>query len=98
MRTNDRLLVLAVNRKRKAVKPPRDASKLPVEPRFREQTEHDAVQTLEDNVLGHARRRFRPTELPIERSHSVDVAARKRDRVDPHGQPDHRHRSRRSRW
>jgi hypothetical protein len=55
----------------------------PLEPRLGEQPEHDPVRALKDDVFGHARRRFRPAELPVERSHAPDVPAGERDGADP---------------
>jgi hypothetical protein len=65
-------------------KPSAGAAKLPVEDRFGKQPEYDAIRALEHDVLGHARRGLRPSELPVKRRHAPDVSARERDGADPH--------------
>ena len=80
---NDFLLVLTVDRERDAAKPFGNTAELPLEPRLGEEPENDAVRALKHDVFGHARRRFRPAELSVERSHAPDIPASERDCADP---------------
>jgi hypothetical protein len=99
---NDRLLVLAMDRERETAKPLGNTAELPLELRLGEKPENDAVRALKHDVFGHARRRFRPIELSIERSHAPDIPADERDGADPcwdaHGATSVITRSRDSRW
>src|SRR5580700_2840350 len=81
----DRRHVLAVDGDREATKSLCNAAERPIVHRFGEQPEHDAILTLEHDMLGHAGRRLRPSELPVEGGHAADVPACERDRADPYG-------------
>ena len=72
-----------MDRERHAANALRNTAELPLEPRLGEEPENNAVCALKHDVFGHARRRFRPAELPVERSHAPEIPARERDCADP---------------
>src|SRR5262249_29166015 len=83
VRRTDGVRALAVDREREAAEALGSRPEAFVVHGLREEPEHDPVVALEDDVLGHARRRLGPTELPIEGAQPVDIAAGDRDGADP---------------
>jgi hypothetical protein len=83
----DGVLVLAVDRERETAERVTRIAVPPLERPFGVEAQNDAVGALEHDVLGHARRRFRPDELTVEGGHPPDISADERYRADPVRQP-----------
>src|SRR5262245_7981979 len=83
VRPVDGFFVFAMDRHREA---PELHARAPVsllEDRLGGETEDDTVGALKHDVLGHARWRFKPPELAIERSHPAEVSTGERHCADP---------------